>query len=135
MRSKSKGTTTQKESSSKTARGKEKVKFLGYVNWTLSEQHKAAFDTWLLSGPDVEDLVNKIAEEGYDLKVRYDSYNQCMSAGFYCTDPNSGNAGWNLSMRAVTWVKALERLLFVHLIAFDTIWVTEKEQGWTDDAW
>ena len=124
-----------KKGSAKKADSKKKVEFKGYVNWTLNPSHKQAFTQWLETGIDIDDLIDGVVEAGYSLKVRYDTYNQCISAGLYCEDANSPNAGWNLSMRASTSGKAMLRVLFVHLVALDQMWETSDQKTWDDDAW
>lgn len=135
MVSKNGFTKTPRKSSNSTIKGKKKVEFMGYVNWTLTEAHKVSFNKWLETNPDINDLIYKITESGYSLKIAHDDYNHCMSASLYCMDVASANAGWNLSMRANDWEKAIERLVFVHLVAFDTMWQTDHEKAWEDDAW
>ena len=126
---------SRKDDSKKTSRGMQKVVYKGYVNWNLSEPHKRAFEKWIAGSPDIDNLVSKVLDSGYTLKLRNDEYFQCMSAGLYCIDPKSDSAGWNLSMRAGTWFKALERLLYVHYIAFNEVWVISDGSDWSDENW
>lgn len=120
----------------KTTRGgKEKVPWLGYVRNTLTEGDKKKMVQWVSTNPDYDQLIEDVTEKGYDLKIRYDSYNQCFSAQLFCTDLKDSNAGFCLALRASGWYKALQRLLFVHYICFEGEWATEPEVGWDDDNW
>jgi len=135
MSKKPSATQHPRKSSGTTGKGKKKVDFKGYANWTLTPQHKVHYQKWLEQQPDLDDLVMKVLETEHDLKVRYDDYNQCFSAQLYCRDVSHENAGWCLSMRASDYWEAIRRLLFVHCIALEGIWNSEEEAGWQDDAW
>ena len=130
-----KGRTSKGTDSTKTSKGKEKVKWQGYVNYDLNDNIKSGIQTWLEGNPNVDDMVHRVTEDGYDLKVRYDDYSQCMSAQLYCTDANSPNAGWCLSVRASDWVSAMWRVLYLHFIAFEGVWIDPTNTGWNDDQW
>lgn len=127
--------TSPKSDSPLTGKGKQKVEWKGYVNWTLSEQHKATFKKWLETEPKIDELIQKVTEDGYDLKIRYDAYNACMSAQLYCTNVLDGNAGWCLSMRSSDWYTAVLRVLYVHFVALEEVWSDNSAAGWTDDNW
>lgn len=126
------GTTHRRKDSDKTSRGQRKVEFQGYVNWELTVGHKPAYERWLGEQPDIDNMIEQLCEDGYDVKIRWDSYNRCFAAQAYSRDKTSPNAGWCLSMRAGGWWEAVQRLLFVHYIAFEGTWVSEEEQGWND---
>ncbi len=126
---------SRRTDSKKTASGGQKVVFKGYVNWTLGQKHREAFEAWLKAGIDVDDLVSLLLDSGHTLKFRFDSYNQCLAAQIYCEDASNPNAGYALSMRASEWYKALERVLYVHFIAFDCVWVISEEGAWSDERW
>lgn len=133
--SSSRPTAAPKKDSPTTAKGKTKVEWKGYVNWQLSEQHKATFRKWLETQPKIDEIIHEITEDGYDIKIRYDGYNACMSAQLYCTNPANPNAGWCLSMRANDWYTALLRVIYVHCIALEGAWSEPSTQGWTDEQW
>jgi len=135
MISKKKGRGSPKKDSPVTARGKKKVAFKGYVKWTLSESHKVAFEKWRREKPDIDDLITKVYYSGYSLKIRYDDYNQSLSASLYCEDALSDNAGWVLSMRSNDWWKAICRVMYVHYVAFEGQWITEEQNTWDEDSW
>ncbi len=135
MASKQEAKKHPRSSSNFTGRGKQKVKFAGYVNWQLTAQHKVSYLAWLETKPDIDDLIARVLETAHDLKVRYDDYNQCFAAQLYCTDGKHENAGWCLSMRGGDYYEAIRRLLFVHCVALEEVWTAEEEDGWQDDNW
>jgi len=126
---------TKKKDSKFAKNGKEKVSFQGYVNWELTDSYREVYEKWLTSNPDIESLVERLLQDGYSLKHGWDEYNECYTAGLYCIDRTSTNCGWFMSMRSMSYVRSLERVIFVHYIAFKGIWVTEAEQAYSDDQW
>lgn len=115
--------------------GKKKVDWKGYVNFPIDDGVKRSLQAWLDQEPDFDQLIEDAAQNGYDLKVRYDTYNQCFTAQFFCTDIANDDGGWCLSMRASGWYKALQRLLYIHYICLEQVWSDSLVEGWSDDNW
>lgn len=130
-----KPTRSPQKDSATTARGKAKVEWKGYVNFTLTESMQNGFKEFAAKSTTHDALIEELVQDGFDLKVRYDDYNKCFSAQLYCTDAARPEAGWCLSLRADSWYKAVLRLLYVHYIALEERWNAQVEIGWTDEKW
>lgn len=129
------GSSVKKSDSSTTGRGKPKVEWQGYVNVELNKQDKDEITKIKNPAEYVDTVVTDLVANGYSMKVRYDDYNQCFAASFYCENSADPNAGWCLSMRGNDWFTALFRLCFVHGTLLSGTWNTSVGTGWKDDQW
>lgn len=128
---------TRKTDSSLTASNRPKVTWMGYVTFELSNEHKAALEKFLTSGNDPLDWLPRIALDGvYEVKCKWDSYNNCFAATLYCSKYEHENAGWALPCRASGFWVALRRLAFVHVEVLKEQWhVGANDTGWNDEKW
>lgn len=125
----------RKPDSSKSASGKPKVEWKGYVNVELNTEDKKGISEVKDMALLVDTVINDLVEHGYSFKVRYDAYNKCFAAQFYCEDSSDPNAGWCLSMRGGNWWTATCRLCYVQSVMLQSRWNVQDTKGWDDSQW
>lgn len=128
-------TNQQKKDDGHTAKGKQRVKWQGYVNYTPTEQDRAGLSAAIDGGFDAEHESMQIMREGYRLSMGFDEYHGCYSASLYCQNSSSTNAGWNLSVRATDPFTAFTRLVYLHVYVLGGDWNTAQSGGWSDENW
>lgn len=134
--SKRKATKAQNNGSAKkTASGKTKVEWKGYVNFSLNDSDKRKAEEYRGNPDWLDTAASHVCEEDYKLSVSYDNYNDCIVASLYCKRAGSPNAGYCLTARASHWYEAIFRVLYVHYVALDEDWNAQKEEGWDDSQW
>lgn len=128
---------TPKSDSKFTARNKPKVEWQGYVNFEVQKTHKAALDAMVKAGNDPLLWLPKIAADGvYEVKAKWDTYNNCWVASLYCAKHGHESAGWALPCRASDYWDALRRLAFVHVEVLHESWsIGANDFGWDDEKW
>lgn len=128
---------TKRTDSRNTVSGKPKVEWQGYVTFELATSHKKALDTALENHNDPLDWLPRIALDGvYEVKCKWDTYNNCWVATLYCSKSGHENAGWALPCRSGDFWTALRRLAFVHIEVLKEQWhVGANDLGWNDEKW
>lgn len=128
---------TRRQDSHIATSGKAKAVWQGYVTYELAAQHKKALEHFMEQGNDPLDWLPHIAVDGvYEVKVKWDTYNNCWVASLYCAKPGHENAGWALPCRASDFWVALRRLAFIHQEVLKEKWgIGANDTGWTDDKW
>jgi len=128
---------TRKQDSKNSVVGKPKVTWQGYITFELDKAHKAALDTFVSSGNDPLDWLPRIAVDGvYEVKCKWDTYNNCWCATLYCARYGHENAGWALPCRASDFWIAMRRLAFVHIEVLKEQWhIGANDTGWDDEKW
>jgi len=129
--------TTRKKDSNVTAHNKPKVEWQGYVTFELNEAHKKGLDKAVSNENDPLLWLPKIAIDGvYEIKTKWDTYNNCWVATIYCSKFGHENAGWALPARAANYWDALRRVAYVHLEVLKEGWhVGANDTGWKDEKW
>lgn len=115
----------------KPAAGREKapkVVFKGYLSFTPNAEEKNAYREAVQSGFDWREFLDDAISTGLNVKVAWDGYNQAATATLYCTDANSDDAGWTLSVRAESAEQALSRCIFVHFVILQRRWDVLRER-------
>lgn len=128
---------TRKTDSKTTTQGKPKVEWQGYVTFELATAQKKALDKFIENKNDPIDWLPGIALDGvYEVKCKWDAYNNCWVASLYCSKYGHENAGWALPCRANDFWTALRRLAFVHQEVLKGQWhVGANDTGWNDEKW
>jgi len=98
--------------------------FVGYINVTLSEQQKAAFDTWSLSQSPWDVLASSVAD-GVNLSLKIEPRSSGFLASATQRRVGSPNAGLVVTARGKEAHVALYRLLF--MLAY-----LGRSERWTD---
>jgi len=114
-----------------------KVEWVGFVQYEPNESDKRALASYVASGKDPLDLIERCIGEGeYDLKVRYDPRNSCYAASLYCGMAGHRHAGYALAARASDPFEATRRVLFLHTFVLEGEWnVATDSAGWDDTKW
>lgn len=120
-----------------TANRKPKVEWQGYVNFEISKEQKTALNQAIKNNNDPLLWLPQIAADGvYEIKAKWDSYNNCWVATIYCAKYGHDNAGWALPCRAADFWDSLRRVAFVHSEVLQGEWhVTKLDNGWDDEKW
>lgn len=128
---------TPKKDSSTTANGRPKVTWQGYVTFELGAAHKAGLEKAVSSGNDPINWLPRIALDGiYEVKTKWDAYNNCWVSTLYCAKYGHENAGWALPCRASEYWASLRRLAYVHIEVLKEQWhVGANDTGWNDENW
>jgi len=128
---------TRKTHSKNTVVGKPKVAWQGYVTFEHDKAHKQALDKFVAEKNDPIEWLPSIALDGvYEVKAKWDSYNNCWVATLYCSKFGHENAGWALPCRSGNFWTALRRLAFVHKEVLKEQWhVGANDTGWDDEKW
>lgn len=112
-----------------------KVPFKGYVNLTLTDDEKEAFEHERLK-PELYTLIYADAlREGYNMSVKWLSSERCFRASLTCTDANSPAFGWILAMRASDPHTAAERVLYTHHHILGDDWSDHVGTRRSDTDW
>jgi len=96
--------------------------FKGFVNYPLSTDEKAAIKAISLTLDDYENFLIKLSEEGYKITISYDAFNQCYSCFLMHKDADHTNAGYMLSGKGSTPLKAFKQCSYIHYQIFDEDW-------------
>lgn len=95
---------------------------LKWINRNLTSEEKAHHDAQEKSPKELGVLLFKIASEGYNIRVAWDSYSKCFQANIIPYQPENPNFGYALSARGVTPSRAVSLLLYKHYAVFEENW-------------
>lgn len=128
---------TKKSDSTFTARNKPKVEWQGYVTFELNEAHKKGLAKAVQNNNDPLLWLPKIASDGvYEIKTKWDTYNNCWVTNIYCAKFGHPNAGWSLPTRAADYWESIRRAAYVHVEVLKEDWhIGANDTGWNDDRW
>ena len=131
------GGKTRKTDSKTTVAGKPKVEWRGYVTFELSKEQKGALAKFVQDGNDPLRWLPTVAQDGiYEIKTKWDTYNNCWVTNIYCSKFGHANAGWSLPVRASDYWESQRRAAFVHLEVLREEWHTPANDfGWDDEKW
>lgn len=111
-----------------------RVKWMGYVNPTLTSAEKRAYKLWIGDGKSANDFLPDITRKGYSLKIDYVEHERAYRASLYCNNAKSENAGYCLSVFAGDWWEACNRLVYCHQEVLGGSWTSLTGKGsWKDD--
>ena len=95
-----------------------------FVNWSLSVEEKAACKAWINTWEDLDDGLSLLIQEGYKATFSWDAYRSCFTASLIPTSDAKSNAGYILSGKGSTPLKAVKQALFVHYKIMDGEWAS-----------
>lgn len=115
----------QREMRQKMARKKknepQKIEYTDFV-WcidNLSGDQLLVFDAWVVEGHDYLSLVNVMVEDGFQVSVKNDYYNNCKLASAINNFTGFDNSGLCVSARSDDSEEALAILLFKYHVLAD----------------
>jgi len=114
-----------------------RVEWAGFVQYEPNESDKRAMASYVASGKDPLDLIERCIGDGeYDLKTRFDTRNNCYAASLYCGVAGHRHAGFALAARAADPYEAMRRVLFLHTFVLEGEWnVNNEDTGWDNTKW
>lgn len=122
--------------SPKEPKKKERYNDAVFVNYELDKDAQAACKAWGLDSAALVDGIDRLAEQGYHVSVKWDDYSQSFAAFLRTTDSKTGNEGLVLSGRGSTGSKALKQVMFKHFQIMGERWrlfITQKDYSTIDD--
>lgn len=100
-----------------------------FVNWSLTEEHKAACKIWLKTLEDVEEALHSTIEAGYKVTLSYDTYRSCYTASIVPTKDAKSNQGFILTGKGSTPLKAAKQAMYIHYLVMDEEWANYSNQA------
>ena len=85
----------------------------------LSGDQLLVFDAWVVEGHDYLSLVNIMVEDGYQISIKTDYYNNCKMASAINQYTGFQNSGLCVSARSDDTEEALAILLFKYIVLAD----------------
>lgn len=107
-----------------------------FVNWSLTDEEKAACKEWSVTMGDFDNALGKLIEEGYKVTVSYDNYRSCFTASIVPTKDAKMNVGYILTGKGSTPLKAIKQVLYIHFYIMGGEWAaysTAKNAEELDD--
>jgi len=104
-----------------------KPDFKGFVNYSLSEGEREACKRTEMSLESLESMLKTVEDGGYKLFLSFDFKNSVYQAAMTCNELTHFNAGWFLTGRGSTPVKALKQLFYMHFTIFGSSWPHEGQ--------
>ncbi len=102
--------------------------FRGFINYTLTEDDKAAVKRIEFSDADAISWLEKSVDSGYKLTINYDSYNHCFSCLGTRSDREHPDYGILLNGRGSTVAKAIRQWMYLK----DTVIGDDDWSAWLD---
>lgn len=84
-----------------------------FVNRELSTEEAAALKKEPYDASAMENALEKWCEE-YKITFKYDSYNRCCACFMQALDKEHENAGYTLTSRGSSFLKAFKQLMYKH---------------------
>jgi len=109
----------------KATEGREKAKRFNdakFVQYELDKESQAMCKAWDLTSDALVDMLNGLADSGYRITVKYDTYSSSYAASMQEVHDTGRNSGLILTGRGTTAVKALKQLFFKHFHIMDGVW-------------
>lgn len=98
-----------------------------FVNINLEQGQKDELKASEWTNLEFDSAMNALLSDGYSLKLKYDTRNDCFSAWLLAA-PNSKNDGWILSGRGSTPSKAIKQACYIHFKVLETEWAADQGQ-------
>jgi len=87
--------------------------FKGFINYPLSPEEQKTLKGMGVDHERLWDTFASASESGWAVKFSHDFYNHCEQATLMMTDSGNVNAGWFLSGRGSTPMKAFRQALYI----------------------
>jgi hypothetical protein len=89
------------------------IPFKGFINYALTDEEKARLKAAGVDHDRLWDSMEGLLESNWSAKFRYDYYNHAYQVTLSCNDSKSPDAGWFLTGRGSTPMKALRQALYI----------------------
>lgn len=103
-----------------------------FIQFELDADQKRQCKAWLPDITLIDDGMLKACESGYKFSVKYDDYSSAYACWMQPTSADSPNAGYILSGRGSTPLKAIKQCLYKHHMVFEGTWDTSWSKGDND---
>lgn len=99
-----------------------------FINYSLSDEQRTTLKNLPYEPRTFVDDLDRISNSGYKVSFSWDDY----SNGFACfwtqKDPKHENAGFVLTARGSTTLKAFKQAMFLHFEIFGGLWADYYER-------
>jgi len=96
--------------------------FKGFVNYELSVEQKNALKKREFPFESIDSELVRMNEAGYRVSFAVDTYSGGHACFISCSGSDNPNAGWVLSGRGSSPIKAFKQALYKHYDLFDGDW-------------
>jgi hypothetical protein len=93
-----------------------------FINWSLSDDERAACKAWALSLEDYDNALISLVEAGYKITISYDNYRSCFTCSVVATPDAKSNQGYILAGKGSTPLKAAKQALYIHFHIMGEDW-------------
>lgn len=101
---------------------KERFNGVQFINFNLSIEQRGACKSWALSLEDLDNFALQLAESDYKITLGYDNYSEAFACFVTPKGDKHVHAGWILSGRGSTPLKAFKQACFIHYHLFQEDW-------------
>lgn len=110
----------------------------GFVNLSLTEQQKSAFNAWEQDGDMTQDALLDAVERVGKVTLSWDDRQGCYMAALTVTRQGRPDSGFCVTARSLDLFRAVNRLLFLYWKVAEGNLAPHAASGgssYTDDAW
>jgi len=112
---------------------KERFNDAEFVNYELGKDEQARCKAWQFDLDTLSDALLRLADSGYVVSCKFDTYSEAHSAFLRQAVPDGENAGYILSGRGSSPLKALKQVIFKHFVLFEQSWAQYSTPKITED--
>jgi hypothetical protein len=99
-----------------------------FINFSLTDDQKKALKALLYTAENFIEDLDRIANSGYKVSISWDDYGSCFACFWTQKDPKHENAGFVLTARGSTSLKAFKQAMYLHFQIFDGSWADYYER-------
>lgn len=97
-----------------------------FVNFDFDKGTKEKFKKWAHEQAEhYGDLIERLLDDGYNVSIKRDVFNDCIAAYLAPQDKSNPNYGWLLAGRGSTAFGAVMGCLYRHYVVFEGTWPVE----------
>ncbi len=102
---------------------------VNFINWSLSAEEKAACKQWALDVASYDSDLGRLIQSDYKLTLSWDGFRSCYTASIVPTKDNKINAGYILTGKGSTPLKAAKQALYIHFYVMAEEWAAYSTAG------
>lgn len=99
-----------------------------FINYSLSDEQKKELKAMPYDAEAFLSDLDRVTNSNYKVSFSWDDYGQCFACFWTQKDPKHANAGFVLTARGSTVLKAFKQSLYLHHNLFDEVWADFYER-------
>jgi len=103
-----------------------------FIQYELDKAQQAECKASAITADELFDQILACISDGYKFSVRWDSYGECYGAYMQADSPENPNAGFILTGRGSSPLKAVKQVLYKHRVCLDGSWGEYAERKGRD---